>query len=197
MTLQNYRQRYAEFYKKITQAEQNLNAELEATKIKFDQLFKQQQEIDKRWFAAHLDFFLKYKEHFRSDTGLGEIIIDFLPIFRCAGMVGGAAFSSCRGFKIKLGDLLDLWDNGFTYRGYPIISYEKYIRYGVKIIITYVKNGRIETTSTGYLTNKNPLALPEKLMTKVAAANIFREYPNWRTYKTIDTVRNVLDKKLS
>ena len=71
------------------------------------------------------------------------------------------------------------------------------IYHGIKIKITYVKNGRIEVVSTGYLRTKNPLELPDELMKKVRQANVSHQYiyQNWQTYKTIDVVRNVLNKK--
>lgn len=197
MTLQEYRQRYADLYNKIQTTQSTLDAELAATKTAFDRLYQRQQELDKRWFAANLDFFLKYKKHFQSHFGLDEIIIDFLTLYHHAGLVGGAGFGTSLDCKIKISDLLSLWDDGFTYQGYPIIGYGKYIREGIKIKITYVKNGRIEEVSTDYLRGKNPLELPEELLKKVRQVNVSHKYiyQNWQTYKTIDAVRKVLDKK--
>ena len=197
MTLQDYRQRYADIYQKIQTAEQELRYELVATEKEFNKLYQRQQEVDKRWFVANLDFFLKYKKHFTSDFGLSQIIVDFLTLYHFGGLVGGAGFGSDLDVKITIKDLLTLWDNGFAYKGYPIIGYEKYIHEGIKIKITYVKNGRIEVASTDYLRTKNPLALPDELMKKVQQANVSHKYiyQNWQTYKTIDMVRNVLDKR--
>lgn len=195
MTLQDYRRHYADLNDKISQAQAELDDELVTTKDEFNKLYQRQQVIDKCWFVTHLDFFLKYKKRFQSDYGLGHIIIDFLALYRYAGLVGGAAFSSKSGCKIFLKDLLSLWDNGFTYQGNPIIGYEWYIHEGKKIIITYVKNCRIEVASTNYLRTKNPLELPEEIIKKVQQANICNKYPDWHTYKTIDVVRRVLNKK--
>ena len=199
LSLNDYRQRYADFYHKIQTAEQELRHELASTKDKFDKLYQRQQDIDKRWFISHLDFFLKHKKHFQSHFGLDEIIIDFLTLYLHGGLVGGAGFGTSPDCKIKISDLLTLWDNGFTYKGYPIIAYEKYVYHGFKIKITYVKNCRIEVVSTDYLRTKNPLELPEELLKKVRQANVAHKYiyQNWQTYKTIDVVRNVLDKKKS
>ena len=196
MTLKEYRQRYADLYNKIQTAEQELNRELAATQTAFDKRFQWQKEIDKRWFVANLDFFLKYKKHFTSHFGLDEIIIDFLTLFHLAGMVGGAGFGTSLDYKISIKDLLTLWDEGFTYQGYPIIAYEKYIHEGIKIKITYVKNCRMEVVSTDYL-YKNPLELPKEILKKVRQANLAQQqiYQNWQTYKTIDMVRKILDKK--
>ena len=197
MTLSEYRQRYADIYHKIQTAEQELRHELITTKDEFDKLYQRQQEIDKRWFVANLNFFLKYKQHFTSHFGLDEIIIDFLSLYQCGGLVGGAGFGTSLDFKIKISDLLTLWDEGFAYEGYPIIAYEKYVYHGIKIKITYVKNCRIEVVSTGFIRGKNPLELPEELLKKVRQANVAHKYvyQNWQTYKTIDVVRKVLDKK--
>lgn len=196
MTLSEYRQRYADIYHKIQTAEQELRHELITTKDEFDKLYQRQQEIDKRWFISRLDFFLKHKKHFTSDFGLSQIIVDFLNLYQYGGLVGGAGFGGNLCHKISIKDLLTLWDEGFTYQGYPIIAYEKYVYHGIKIKITYVKNCRIEVVSTDYV-YKNPLELPEELLKKVRQANVAHKYvyQNWQTYKTIDVVRNVLDKK--
>jgi len=197
MTLFEYRQHYADLNNRISHAQAELDDELISTKDEFHKLYQRQQVIDKCWFVSHLDYFLKHKQRFQSSNELGHIIIDFLTLYRYAGLAGGAAFSSKSGCKIFLKDLLNLWDEGFTYQGYPIIAYEWYIHEGKKIIITYVKNCRIEVVSTGYLTTKNPLELPEKVLKKVQQANVYSRYPDWQTYKTIDVVRNVLNKKES
>lgn len=199
MNLNEYRQRYADIYQKIQSAEQELRHELAATKDKFDKLYQRQQDIDKRWFVANLNFFLKHKKHFTSDFGLSQIIVDFLTLYLHGGLVGGAGFGTSPDCKISIKDLLNLWDEGFTYKGYPIIAYEKYVYHGFKIKITYVKNCRIEVVSTDYLRTKNPLELPEEILKKVRQANVAHKYiyQNWQTYKTIDVVRNVLNKKES
>ncbi len=194
MNLQDYRRHYADLYNKIETAKQEFTGELTATRETFDKLYRQQQEIDKRWFVANLDFFLKHKARFQSSSGLGEIIIDFFTLDYFAGLVGGFGFCSGRECKVYLKDLLRLWDEGFTYRGYPIVGYESYTHHGRKIIISYIKNGRIEVASTGYLTGQNPLELPKEITEKVKKVDVSNKYPHWQTYKTIDVVRNVLDQ---
>lgn len=199
MNLNDYRQRYADLYNKIQKAEQELRHELVATEKEFNKLYQRRQEVDKRWFVANLDFFFKHKKHFTSDFGLSQIIIDFLTLYYFGGLISGVGFDSSLDVKITIKDLLNLWDEGFTYKGYPIICYERYIYQGVKIKISYIKNGRIEVASTGYLRSKNPLELPKELLEKVRKANLAykHQYQNWQTYKTIDVVRNVLEKKES
>lgn len=197
MTLQEYRQRYADIYHKIQTAQSKLDSELAATQTAFDRLYQRQQEIDKRWFVANLSFFLKHKKHFTSDFGLSQIIVDFLLPIRNAGMVAGFAWNSSSDYKIYLKDLLSLWDNGFCYEENPIISYQVITHYGKKITIEFVKNGRIESIKREYKEGKNPLELPEELLKKVRQADVSHKYiyQNWQTYKTIDVVRKVLDKK--
>ena len=199
MTLNDYRQRYADLYNKVNQAQQELDHELVATEKEFNKLYQRQQDIDKRWFVANSDFFFKHKKHFQSDFGLSQIIIDFLLPYRNAGMVGGAAWNSSSEYKIYLKDLFNLWDDGFCYEGNPIISYQVITHYGQKIIIDYIKNGRIERISREHKDGKNPLALPSELLEKVRKANLAfkHQYQNWQTYKMIDVVRNVLEKKES
>ena len=194
MNLREYRQRYADFYNKIQTAKDELNSELFATQKEFDELYCRQQEIDKRWFAGNLDYIIRHREHFQK-SGLGDIIIDFLLLYCNSGMVGGFAWGSSSDYKIRLKDLLSLWQKGFTYEGFPIISYHVIIHYGHKIRLEYVKNGHIEVVYRECVDGKNPLELPNELISEVKSQDISYKYPSWQTYQTIDQIRNVLEKK--
>lgn len=195
MNLQEYRQYYADLNDKIAQAKKNFEYELLTTKDEFYKLYRGKQESDRQWFVANIDFFIKNKEKFSSHYGLGEIIIDFFNIGFHGGMAGGAAFATSPFNKIYIGDLLNLWSEGFTYQGYPIVEYAKYSHHGVKIKIKYIKNKRIEEVSTEFITGKNPLELPEEVMKKFRGTNVSDKYPDWKIYKTIDVVRNVINRR--
>jgi len=200
MNLKQYRQRYADLYDKVKFAQNELDCEVASTKDDFNELYQRQKNIDRQWFAANLNYILKHKKPFQSYLGLGGIVIDFLNLYYGAYMVAGVAFdvgAEFRNFKILVKDLLTLWDEGFTYQGFPIIGYEKYIHWGEKIRITYIENGSIKEVSTDFMKEKNPLELPKEIVQKVKKANVSLKYPDWQTYKTIDLVRNVLDKKES
>ena len=195
MNLQEYRQYYAELNNEIALAKNKFEYELLATKDEFYKLYRDKQEADRQWFAANVDFFIKHQEKFCSSYGLSRIVIDFFNIGFHGGMAGGAAFSTSPFDKIFIKDLLTLWSEGFTYQGYPIVEYAKYSHHGVKIKIRYIKNKRIEEVSTGFIMGKNPLELPDEFMKKFKGTNLSAKYPDWKIYKTVDVVRNVLNKR--
>lgn len=195
MTLSDYRQHYADLFNKIQTAQSNLDDYLYETRDSFSRLYKKQQEIDKRWFVAHLDYILRHKDEFTQSEQLNNIVIDFLLPYRSAGMVAGFAWNSSEEYKIYLKDLINLWDSGFCYEGNPIISYQVICHYGRKIILEYVQNGRIKQITKEYKNGSNPLELSKELISQVNAYDISDQYPDWKIYKRIDLIRNALEKR--
>ena len=56
------------------------------------------------------------------------------------GLISGAGFCVGREYKIFLGELLDLWDGGFCYEGYPIVHCELGVNWSTIYHIEYIKD---------------------------------------------------------
>ena len=194
MNLNEYRQHYADLQEKVTAAQNELDSALVVTQKKFNKLYAHQQMLDKSWFVRNLSFILKHKEFFKKGI-TGNVVVDFLTLYRSAGMVAGAGWGSSFDFKVYLKDLIDLWDNGFTYNGYPIISYNIIIHNGYRIMLEYVKLDHLETVSRSDQKGENPLHLPKEIIEKVKSCDITDKYPDWTIYNTISVIRKVLDKE--
>lgn len=114
----------------------------------FNKSFTEKQSNDRQWFVKHFDYILKHKDRLKCNKPFSEIVIDFLPIYKSGGLRGGVAWN-IPNYVIKLKDLCEAWENGFTYNGCPIISFQYYEHNNEEqIIIIYIKDND-EVTVTG------------------------------------------------
>lgn len=197
MNINDYRKKYAELQQNIAKAEQDLQAFKISECQEFNKLFHQKQEEHLKWFAEHIDCFQKHKEYIKKSPSLSNIVIDFMSLYGGGCLVSGAGFSFGSGYKIFLGDLLDIWDLGFCYNGYPIVHCELCIHWNTECIIKYIKNKKIESIrkrakgTFSYLPE-----LKKEIFDHVKKANINSKFPDMQMYKNIDLmIKNNLTPK--
>lgn len=92
--------------------------------------------LDKQWFLSHCEWIYNNRHKLQNRT-CAEFVISNLIInaFACQ-------YCSYKIDKITIGDLINLWNNGFTYKDLPLIHY--HVSYGNNSInIAYIKNGKI------------------------------------------------------
>ena len=98
-----------------------------------------------------------------------------MEVYYESGYCGGAAYSSCEVY-ISLSNLIQAWNKGFMYQGYPIIEYSE-SNYKGKITqtITYIKDNQEVTSEINNI---------DENLSKVRKLCI--ELNKWENYKTID-----------
>lgn len=92
--------------------------------------------LDKQWFLSHCEGIYNNRHKLQNRT-CAEFIISGLIInaFACP-------YGSYKVDKITLGNLINLWNKGFTYKNLPLIQYR--ISYGDNSInISYIANKKI------------------------------------------------------
>ena len=92
--------------------------------------------LDKQWFLSHCEWIYNNRHKLQNKT-CAEFVISGLIInaFACP-------YCSYRIDKITLGNLINLWNKGFTYKNLPLIHY--HVSYGNNSInISYIKNGKL------------------------------------------------------
>lgn len=92
--------------------------------------------LDKQWFLRHCKWIYNNRHKLQNRT-CAEFVISSLIInaFACP-------YYSYRIDKITLGNLIKLWNNGFTYKDLPLIHYHQ--SYGDNSInISYIANKKI------------------------------------------------------
>ena len=92
--------------------------------------------LDKQWFLSHCEWIYNNRHKLQNRT-CAEFVISGLIINAFA-----SPYYSYRIDKITLGNLINLWNNGFTYKDLPLIHY--HISYGDSSInISYIKKGKL------------------------------------------------------
>ena len=92
--------------------------------------------LDKQWFLSHCEWIYNNRHKLQNKT-CAEFVISGLIInaFACP-------YYAYKIDKITLGDLIDLWDKGFIYKGFPLIHYR--ISHGDSSThIAYIYHGKV------------------------------------------------------
>ena len=92
--------------------------------------------LDKQWFLSHCEWIFQNRCRLQNRP-CAEFVISGLVINAFASPYGNYKID-----KITIGDLINLWNNGFTYKDLPLIHYHQ--SYGDNSInIAYIKKGKI------------------------------------------------------
>ncbi len=92
--------------------------------------------LDKQWFLSHCEWIYNNRHKLQNRT-CAEFVISGLIInaFACP-------YGSYKIDKITLGNLINLWNKGFTYKNLPLVHYHQ--TYGDSSInISYIKKGKL------------------------------------------------------
>ncbi len=98
---------------------------------------KQQKQQHREWFLEHFDEIWKNRHKFKLGTPYASVIIDSIIITSFACPYYGYVVD-----KISIGNLVKLWDNGFMFRGYPLIHYRRHHNSDC-ISISYIKDRKV------------------------------------------------------
>ena len=92
--------------------------------------------LDKMWFLAHCDWIYNNRHRLQERVCADFVISGFvINAFACP-------YYSYQIDKIKLGNLIELWDKGFIYKGFPLIHYR--ISHGDSSTnIAYIYRGKV------------------------------------------------------
>lgn len=192
MNINDYRKQYREFEERATKAKQDFEMFKVAEHRDFYELYRKEQEKHLLWIAEHIDYLQKHKEYIKNSPSLSKIVIDFLPLYTGGGLVSGAGFCLCSKYKIYLGDLIDVWDAGFCYKGYPIVSCNIGIHWNTDYTIKYIKNKKIKEIKVSVKGQFRHLpGVPSEVFGKVRKANIADQFHDMSTYKNIDLLIKV------
>ena len=93
-------------------------------------------QLDRTWLLGHIDYIWNNR-HKLQNRPCAEFVITGFVINSFGCPYYGYAID-----KITLGNLIDLWDKGFIYKGFPLIHYR--ISHGdTSTHIAYVYRGKV------------------------------------------------------
>ena len=99
--------------------------------------------LDKTWFLAHCDWIYQNRYKLQERVCADFVVSGFvINAFACP-------YYSYQIDKIKLGNLIKLWNNGFVYNNLPLIHYSQ--SYGNNSTnISYINNGKLVNQTFAY-----------------------------------------------
>ena len=140
MTLEQYNQIIQDIDKQINALEQNKKDFIGMNEKKLTILIDKRQKEARKWFVSNFEVIWANRHLFGENTPHGDIIVDCFEVYtnNLSGL--GSNIVS----KIKISDLLSLWNMGFKYRGYPIVEL---VKHRFKSKLSYIKEGKLESLS--------------------------------------------------
>ena len=92
--------------------------------------------INRLWILSHFDWIFANRSKLKAKPCANFIVTGFvINAFACP-------YYAYKIDKISLGDLIDLWDKGFIYKGFPLIHYR--ISHGDSSTnIAYIYRGKV------------------------------------------------------
>ena len=190
MSVADFRKKYHEYNVQIENLKKERDRFCRENQEKFKAETEQKKILDRKWFVENIDYIGRYKNKIQNSSLFGSIIIDFLPVYKIGGLVGGAAFGGEQS-AICLKDLLTAWDQGFLYRNNPIISFEHYIHHGHKYKITYIKDKQEFVAELFDKEYKSQLHEQMDCLEKMIKNYALRQsdFSLWDSYNTIDILK--------
>ena len=156
------------------------NLPLVKENIKLQKLQRQE------WFLEHFDKIWENRHKFKLGTPYASVIVDGIIITSFACPYYGYVVD-----KISIGNLVKLWDNGFMFRGYPLIHYCRHHNSDYSSI-SCIKGRRIISYDYSCRQPPEEQYIPSRLVLQILK-NLRRYQPDdWDNYRTVEELAEVL-----
>lgn len=141
ISTQNIKKEYNKILEEYKTEIENLKEEMKTFKKTQLPIIKEDIEIQKKqnkqWFLENFDKIWENRHNFKLGTPNASIIVEGINITSFACPYYGYIVD-----KIAIGNLVKLWENGFMFRGYPMVHYHR--RYNSDYsYIAYIKDQKI------------------------------------------------------
>ena len=92
--------------------------------------------VDRVWFLSHCEWIYNHRHRLKNRPCANFVLTGFVI------NSSGCPYYGYTIDKITLGNLIKLWDNGFIFRGYPLIHYRRYHNSDYSSI-SYIKDRKV------------------------------------------------------
>ncbi len=139
-----------------------------------------------QWFLAHFGEIWENRHKFRLGTPYAPIIIEGLIItgFACP-------YYGYKVDKISIGNLVKLWDNGFMFRGYPLIHYRRHYNSDYSSI-SYIKDRKNISYDYSCLQPIEEQYIPTQPVLQILKTLRQQQPDNLDNYRTIEDLADIL-----
>lgn len=149
-------------------------------------IIKQQKQQRREWFLEHFDKIWENRHKFKLGTPYASVIVDGIIITSFACPYYGYAID-----KISIGNLVKLWDNGFMFRGYPLIHYRRHHNSDCSSI-SYIKDRKIISYDYSYRQPPEEQYIPSRPVLQILK-NLRRYQPDdLDNYRTVEELAEEL-----
>lgn len=156
------------------------NLPLVKENIKLQKLQRQE------WFLEHFDKIWENRYTFKLGTPYASVIVDGIIITSFACPYYGYVID-----KISIGNLVKLWNNGFMFRGYPLIHYRRYHNSDYSSI-SYIKDRKVISYDYSCWQPPEEQYIPSRLVLQILK-NLHRYQPDdLDNYRTVEELAEVL-----
>lgn len=93
--------------------------------------------------------------------------------------------------KITLGNLIKLWDNGFIFRGYPLIHYRRYHNSDYSSI-SYIKDRKVISYDYSYRQPREELYIPSRPVLQILKKLRHHQPDELDNYRTVEELAEKL-----
>ena len=141
--------------------------------------------VDRVWFLSHCEWIYNNRHRLKNRPCANFVLTGFvINSFGCPYY--GYAID-----KITLGNLIKLWNNGFMFRGYPLIHYRRHHNSDYSSI-SYIKGRRI--ISYDYSCRQPPAEqyIPSRLVLHILKNLRHHQPDDLDNYRTVEELAEVL-----
>lgn len=161
-----------------------LNEEMDTFKqinlplVKEDINLQKQKRLE--WFLEHFDKIWENRHKFKLGTPYAPIIVDCFTITGFACPYYGYEVN-----KISIGNLVKLWDNGFMFRGYPLIHYRRHYNSNYSSI-SYIKDKKVINYDYSCQQPSEEQYIPTKLVSQILKTIRLKQPDDLEAYRTVE-----------
>ena len=141
----------------------------------------EEKTVDRIWFLSHCEWIYNNRHRLKNRPCANFVLTGFvINSFGCPYY--GYAID-----KITLGNLIKLWNNGFMFRGYPLIHYRRHHNSDYSSI-SYIKDRKVISYDYSYRQPPEEQYIPLRLVLQILK-NLRHHQPddlgNYRTVKEL------------
>lgn len=141
--------------------------------------------VDRVWFLSHCEWIYNNRHRLKNRPCANFVLTGFvINSFGCPYY--GYAID-----KITLGNLIKLWDNGFIFRGYPLIHYRRHHNSDYSSI-SYIKDRNVISYDYSCRQPPEEQYIPTRMVLQILK-NLRRYQPDdLDNYRTVEELAEVL-----
>ena len=142
-------------------------------------------KVDRVWFLSHCEWIYNNRHRLKNRPCTNFVLTGFvINSFGCPYY--GYAID-----KITLGSLIKLWDNGFIFRGYPLIHYRRHHNSDYSSI-SYIKDRKVTSYDYSYRQPTEEKYIPTRLVLQILKNLRHHQPDDLDNYRTVEELAEVL-----